>query len=151
MRSKGILLLLPTGPSWLAGSQGQHAPCHGNARTTLPGVVLSPNATLTAQKEAAGWTYVQKNCPCSWCWMCRGLQMNSHPCGVRQAHKRPQEPSVARRGMRQEVHPSTTEWRTSAPFLSPFLHAMSYSHLGKAEGSQFPWERCSFLAAYRQH
>lgn len=32
------------------------------------------------------------------------------------------------------------------PFLSSFLHAMSYSHLGKVEDSQFPRERCSSLA-----
>lgn len=50
----------------------------------------------------------------------------------------------------QEVHPSITEWRTSAAFLSPFLHATSYSHLGKVEGSQFPWEHCGSLAAYTQ-
>lgn len=36
-------------------------------------------------------------------------------------------------------------------FLSPFLHVVSYSHLGKVEGSQFPWERCSSLAAYTLH
>lgn len=42
---------------------------------------------------------------------------------------------------------TTLKRRTSVPFLSPVLHAMSYSHLGKLEGSQFPWERCSSLAA----
>jgi len=40
--------------------------------------------------------------------------------------------------------------RTSAPFLSPFLHSMSYGHLGKVEGSQFPWECYGSLAGYTQ-
>ena len=92
-----------------------------------------------------------KSRPCSWCWACRGPQMDSHLCRVGPAHERSREPAAAGRGARQEVHPTIIEWRrTSAPFLSRFLHATSYGHLGKVEGRQFPWERCGSLAAYTQ-
>lgn len=114
-------------------------------------MMLSPKSmSYMDSPEGRSWVDIGRgnSCPCILCWVCRGPQMNSHMCRVGPAHERPREPAAAGRCETQEVHPSITEWRTSAAFLSPFLHAMSYGHLGKVEGSQFPWDHCGSLAAY---